>query len=126
MQRAARSGRGIQSPMPFLGVVMMMGRAISRWTESVGLIPIPEEMRHGELAAGVLEGDFGGFGDFPAFLGYRDGFGVVVAEVDVDGGGSAGGADADDEAAGVAVGSGAECGKGLMEVARGEGLAVVA
>ena len=54
MQRAARSGRGIQSPMPFLGVGMMMGRAISSWTESVVSIPIPEEMRQ---RASVAVGD---------------------------------------------------------------------
>src|ERR1039457_1827780 len=45
MDREARSGRGIQSPMPFLGVVMMMGRAISSWMESSASTPQPEEMR---------------------------------------------------------------------------------
>jgi hypothetical protein len=54
MQRAARSGRGIQSPMPLRGVVMMMGRAISSWTESAVSMPMPEEMRQ---RASVTVGD---------------------------------------------------------------------
>src|SRR5258708_10831567 len=79
-----------------------------------------------ELAAGVLEGDFGGCGDVPAVLGDGDGFGILVAEVDVDGGRSAGGADADEAAASAAVSAGAECGESLVEVLPAEGLTVVA
>src|SRR5258708_14978637 len=79
-----------------------------------------------ELAAGVLEGDFGGCGDVPAVLGDGDGFGMLVAEVDVDGGRSAGGADADEAAASAAVSAGAECGERLVEVLPAEGLTVVA
>ena len=74
----------------------------------------------------AAEDDFGGFRDFPAILRDHDGLGFVVAEVDVNGGvgeEAAGGADADDVAAGVAVAAGAESSGDVMQGVAGEGLA---